>query len=115
MITIRNASFVRLGYSGDETFAEVEVAADGFDHPLIATFRREADGRLALANVTEKREDRLLDWYENNLHDAYADATDRLFGGGSDGETTRRSFAEQVLRFGNLREDIEDAFYYGKR
>ncbi len=113
MIAIQDASFVRLGYSGDETFAEVEVTASGFDAPLIATFKREADGSWSLTNVTEKRDDHLLDWYENNLHEAYPSAMERLFGAGSDGETTRRSFAEQVLRFGDVRERLEEAMYYG--
>ena len=112
MIAIQDASFVRLGYSGDDAFAEVEVTAEGFDAPLVATFKREADGSCTLTNVTEKRDDYQLDWYENNLHDAYPSAMERLFGAGSDGETTRRSFAEQVLRFGDVRESIEEALYY---
>ncbi|WP_309120331.1 hypothetical protein [Paenibacillus sp.] len=113
MVEIQDASFVRLGYSGDETFAEVEVKAAGFDAPLIAAFKRGADGSFALTNVAEKRDDHDLDWYDNNLHDAYPSAMDRLFGAGSDGETTRRSFAEQVLRFGDVRDRIEDTLYYG--
>lgn len=113
MVRIRDASFLRLGYSGEETFAEVEVAVDGFASPLTATFRRDGDGELDLANVTEKRDDLALDWYDNSMHDAYPSAMEQLFGAGSDGLTTRRAFAEQVLRFGGIRERIEEALYYG--
>jgi len=113
MIAIQDASFVRLGYSGDDRFAEVEVKAEGFDTPLIATFKQEADGGFALVGVAEKRDDHDLDWYDNNLHEAYPSAADKLFGAGSDGETTRKSFGEQVLRFGDVRGKIEDTLYYG--
>lgn len=112
MITVQRASFVRLGYSGGETFAEVEVRADGGDLPLVATFKQEADGRLTLVNVTEKREDPILDWYDNNLHEAYPSVMESLFGGAA-GEAERAAFAEQVLSFGDVRGEIEDTIYYG--
>lgn len=113
-MTIREAKFFRLGYSGNETFAEVQLAVDGFARPLIAAFKEEADGNLTLVNVSEKREDYDLDWFENNLHDAYPSVMERLFGAGSDGSSTRSSFAEQVLKFGGLREELQDQLYYGK-
>ncbi|HZG56500.1 hypothetical protein [Paenibacillus sp.] len=113
MIRIQDAAFVRLGYSGDETFAEVQVRADGFDAPLVATFKRRPDGEFDLVHVSERRDDRALDWYDNNLHEAFPSAMEKLFGAGSDGETTRRTFAEQVLKFGDVRGTIEDTLYYG--
>jgi hypothetical protein len=109
MMTIQEASFVRLGYSGDETFAEVEVQANGRTHPLIATFKQEQDGRLSLVNVTEKHDDHILDWYENNLHEAYPSVMATMFAEESD----RQAFAEQVLKYNGIQETIEDTIYYG--
>ncbi|MCI3923580.1 hypothetical protein MO973_25470 [Paenibacillus sp. TRM 82003] len=112
MVTVQHASFVRLGYSGDETFAEVEVQSDGRERPLVATFKQERDGRLTLVNVTEKQDDHNLDWYENNLHEAYPSVMNSLFEG-AEGEAERDAFAEQVLGFGDVRATIEDTIYYG--
>jgi hypothetical protein len=109
MITIQDASFVRLGYSGGETFAEVQVRASGHALPLVATFKQEADGRLTMTNVTEKHDDHNLDWYDNNLHDAYTSVLSTLF----TEDAERSAFAEEILRFKEIRETIEDSMYYG--
>jgi len=109
MMEIQDARFVRLGYSGNDTYAEVEVRAAGRETPLVAAFRRSAAGELTLANVSEKREEYELDWYENNLHDAYASVSESLFPDAA----SRADFAERVLAFGGVRERLEDAFYYG--
>jgi hypothetical protein len=109
MTTIQDASFVRLGYSGDQTFAEVEVHVSGHTLPLVATYKQEDNGRLTLVNVTEKHDDHNLDWYENNLHDAYPSVLGTMF----TGDTERQIFAEEVLKFKQIREKIEDTIYYG--
>jgi len=112
MIRVQEASFLRLGYSGDDIFAEVEVKAEGYEAPLIAVFKKLEGGGLELVNVTEKRADFDLDWYDNRLHDAYPDAMENLFGAGSDGTLIRKDFAEQVLGVPGLRDEIEDALFY---
>jgi len=112
-MNIRHASFTRLGYSGEEKFAEAEVMMEGADTPLIVTFQSGPDGTLELVNVSEKREDFELDWYDNSLHSAYVSVAEQLFGVGRSAEAKREKFAEEVLAFEDLREAIEDAFYYG--
>jgi hypothetical protein len=112
MIAIDEAAFVRLGYSGDETFAEVEVRSGDFKAPLIATFKQAPSGALQLVNVTEKREDHKLDWYENNLHEAYPGVMGKLFSG-PEGEAERMAFERQVLSFQDVRETIEETIFYG--
>jgi hypothetical protein len=113
VVTVRNVNFRRMGYSGDEKFAEVEVSSDEFDTPLIATFKQEAGGELTLVNVTGNREERSLDWYENNLHTAFPDAEQRLFESPG-GEEVRRKFAADVLACNGTEEVLKDKFYYGE-
>lgn len=109
MYSITQAEFRRLGYSGGDLFAEVEVRADEWRQPLVATFKQEADGTLTLVSVAEKQEDPLLDWYENNLHDAFPNIEEQLFQGAA---SERAQFEKAVLAFENMQEIIEDKLYY---
>jgi len=145
-VRVTEAKFQRLGYSGDDVYAEVGVRAEGWDAPLVAVFRltggrpengeRESGGKTAgreaagggtsgggeggarlsggweLANVTEQRAEYALDWYDNDLHEAYPKAEEKLFGAGPGGGAARRAFAEQVLGMPSVREAIEDALFY---
>jgi hypothetical protein len=108
---ILSASFIRLGYSGKERFAEVEVAVQGEAVPLMVTFGKDPEGGLTLVNVAEKREDWSLDWFNNDLHEAYVSVTEERFGTGEGADEARSAFAEQVLSCGNVRETIEDVFF----
>lgn len=110
-MAVEQAEFRRLGYSGEETFAEVELRSNEWKRPLLATFKQRPDGALSLVSVTEKREDPELDWYENNLHEAFPNVEETLFG---ERASERAAFEKEVLACGNIRETIEDKLYYGE-
>ena len=109
---VKAASFSRLGYSGSEVFAEVETAVEGVDATLVAVFKKSEGGVFELVGVAEKRADYDLDWYDNNLHEAYPSVTKKLFGDGPGGAAARKAFAEQVLGMPGVRDAIEDALFY---
>lgn len=113
MVNVRDVSFRRMGYSGNEKFAEVEVRLDGFNEPLVVTFKQDVLGELSLVSVTGIEADHDLDWYENNLHAAFPKMESRLFGS-SGGEEARRNFAADVLSFNDTEEMLKDKFYYGE-
>ncbi len=106
MYSIRDARFLRLGYSGDEDFAEVEVHREEMADSWIVTFRQTGEGTLEICRIVANKADHQLDWYENNLHTAFPEVQN----------LTRPEtivFAENILSFGNLQQTIEDAFLYG--
>jgi hypothetical protein len=110
---IREVAFRRMGYSGDEKFAEVMVTSDDFNSPVIVTFKQERDGNLSLVSVSGIDEEHSVDWFDNNLHSAYPDLTQQLFPPPS-GAAMLRKFAAEVLSFGDTEEMLKDKFYYGE-
>jgi hypothetical protein len=106
MYSIRDARFLRLGYSGDENFAEVEVHGEGMVDRWIVTFRQTGEDTLEICRIVANEAEHQLDWYENNLHTAFPEVQNL-----SRPETN--VFAKNILSFGNLQQTIEDAFLYG--
>jgi hypothetical protein len=109
MGAIQDAKFVQMSRRGDVNYADVEVRLAGHDDPLLAAFALNG-GNPELAHVYKKNASRTLDWYDNNLHDAYIDLTAELFdnGRGEMGLGSRDDFAAEVLSHPNVRRELEE-------
>ncbi|QHW34132.1 hypothetical protein GZH47_27280 [Paenibacillus rhizovicinus] len=89
--------------------AEVEVmTSDTENQDLLAYFGPSKDNDFDMVAVVNNDARSDVDWYDNSMHQAYADVTDTLF----DTPTMktdwgeRESFKEQVLSYPRVRADI---------
>ncbi|WP_308634798.1 hypothetical protein [Paenibacillus silvisoli] len=88
---------------------EVEVHTDDAGSPeLLAYFGASRDNDYDMIAVVKNDARSEIDWYDNNMHTAFADVSDELF----DTPTMktdwgeRESFKEQVLSFPGIRAEI---------
>jgi len=105
---IQKAEFTRVIPSDGQWFGEAKVwPADG-KGPMLAWFGVTADGCLQLVKLIRKDEDLDLDWYDNDLHKAFEDITDRYFGREAElGPGCEHSeFEREVLDFESVKEDM---------
>lgn len=88
---------------------EVEVRTDDSRSPeLLAFFGPSRDNDFDMLAVVRNDADTEIDWYDNNLHQAFSDVSIDLF------ETStmktdwgrRETFKEQVLSYPGVRADI---------
>ncbi|GMX64170.1 hypothetical protein Elgi_34430 [Paenibacillus elgii] len=108
MNPIEYAACRRVLERGDQLCADVEVRIKGRENYLVVLFAESQANDYDMVMVLEKDADRDIDWYDNDLHAAYVDVTEKLFADGA-GEThwnPREAFKEQVLSFGDVREQI---------
>lgn len=115
MQNIKEAKFQRITELNDKKYAEVMVVTAGRDKPVMALFEQSADGGLQMSKLYHLDVDYELDWYENNLHQAYTDITDNFFDHGY-AETNglkKDTFADEVLSYGNIREEAEKGLRQG--
>ncbi len=108
MKPIEYAECRRVLERGDQLCADVEVRVKGRDNQLVVLFAESQDNDYEMVMVLQKDADRDIDWYDNDLHAAYVDVTEKLFADEA-GEThwnPGEAFKEQVLSFGNVREQI---------
>ncbi|MBM7563814.1 hypothetical protein [Paenibacillus sacheonensis] len=89
--------------------AEVEVhTSEAQNQDLLAYFGQSADNDFDMIAVVNNDARSDIDWYDNNMHQAFTDITDDLF----DTPTMktdwgeRESFKEQVLSYPGVRADI---------
>lgn len=108
MNPIEHAECRRVLERGDQLCADVEVRVKGSGTHLVVLFAESQDNDYDMVMVLEKDADRDIDWYDNDLHAAYVDVTEKLFA--DEAEEThwnpREAFKEQVLSFGDVREQI---------
>jgi hypothetical protein len=115
MLTVQQSSFRRMLDIGGQAFAEVEVhTADPHEPELLAYFRNGPKG-IQLVRVVVNDADSEIDWYDNNMHQAFEDVTTRLFSGPSHAANNdRNQFAEAVLKTGGVREELQRHFSGGR-
>ncbi|WP_219838009.1 hypothetical protein [Paenibacillus sp. R14(2021)] len=89
--------------------AEVEVQTNDTQTPeLLAYFGQSLDNDYDMIAVVNNDASSEIDWYDNNMHQAFTDISDDLF----DTPTMktdwgeRESFKEQVLSYPGIRADI---------
>lgn len=114
MLSVIGASLRGMRDVGGERLAELEVrTADPAAPELVACFRSGPKG-YQLVRVFANRAQTEIDWYDNNLHEAFEDVTMTLFSGpGHAGPNDRKAFAGQVLALPGVRESL-DRQYGGK-
>lgn len=78
-MNIESAKFLRMSERGGEQMAEVEVRVSGIEQPL-KVYLQQQNGYLRVAEVLGNDADYQVDWYDNDLHQAFVDMSDRLLG-----------------------------------
>lgn len=102
---IINAKVRGMAHVDGRPCAEVEVETNRGDaRNVLVYFAQAPDGGIEMVRVVENDARYEIDWYDNPLHQAAVDRTDAFasaaYAGGSG------SFAEQVLHFGSVREEM---------
>lgn len=113
---IRRAEFSRIIPNDGKLYGEVKVWPVKETDPMLAWFAREEDGCLNLAKLIRKQEELDLDWYDNDLRQAFDDVTDSWFtedqpGGGCD----RTEFEREILDYGNVAAMLEERLWQSAR
>lgn len=112
MKKIKQANIVRFTERHDVRCADVEVKADGIKGSLLAEFSATKDNNFEMRHVYRKDASNEIDWYDNNLHEAFKDVSEELFNNNRlDKEWgEREAFSEEVLSFGSIRKELEEHF-----
>ncbi|MGO4275285.1 hypothetical protein AB4Z22_36555 [Paenibacillus sp. TAF58] len=105
MSEIKQANIVRFTERNDVRCADVEVKADGIKGILLAEFTATKDNEFDMRHVYRKDASNEIDWYDNNLHEAFKDVSEELFNKGE-----REAFIEEILSFGSIRKELEEHF-----
>jgi hypothetical protein len=108
-VNFRHAQYQRVDKRGDSLWAEVEVQLNDEGGSLVVWFTDSKDQDYDIVMILQKDAELDVDWYDNNLHQAYVDVTESLFADDS-GETLwklRETFKEDVLNYGDVREQLD--------
>jgi hypothetical protein len=115
MLTVRQASFRRMLDIGGQTVAEVEVHTTHPHQPELLAYFRNGPKGIQLVRVVSNDADTEIDWYDNNMHEALADVTERLFSGPSHASNNDRNvFGTEVLETDGVRAELERHFSEGR-
>ncbi len=98
MHRVREAKWRRNFEQDGKTYSEIEVRMQGREEPLLATLEHAQNGSQ-LKSLVRVEADPLLDWYNNDLHQAYTDISAQLFDG-ADLETNwmeKEAFVNELL------------------
>ncbi|WP_020615907.1 hypothetical protein [Paenibacillus daejeonensis] len=105
-MNVLRASLRRIVNRGGVICGEVEVKTDDPECPVMLAYMAPAySDEYEMIAVLGNDADMEIDWYDNNLHDAFTDQTTELLqdAGGSEG---MESFKAQILASGVVREDL---------
>jgi hypothetical protein len=103
---IQNAKFIRRGQRKGQDYAEIEVELAGFNSPVTAILE-ENQGQFSLHQVLQNDADYTIDWYDNDLHQAYFDVRDQLFKSQDNTNTNAQTeFVHQLLEYGDLKNEM---------
>ncbi|AQT85931.1 hypothetical protein ERICIV_01194 [Paenibacillus larvae subsp. larvae] len=78
MAQVTHAEFVRMSQRNDVPCGEVKFYLDGEDTPYLAEVISSADGHKEVRRVYKMQADPAVDWYDNNMHQAYEEVTNRF-------------------------------------
>ncbi|GGI44641.1 hypothetical protein GCM10008018_08120 [Paenibacillus marchantiophytorum] len=107
MKKIKQANIVRYTERNDVRCVDIEVKADGVHGVLLAEFAATLDHDFDLRHVYRKDASSEIDWYDNNLHEAFQDVSDELF---HSKWVEREEFKDAILAIGTIRTDLEEHF-----
>ncbi|MFD2612535.1 hypothetical protein [Paenibacillus gansuensis] len=112
MYTIKHAEYRGMVKQGGEQYAQVAVQSLLSGQPeVLAHFVSDGRGGYDMPLLLESHADLDIDWYENNLHQAFVDITDpqgtsRSFAADP---KAREQFKKEVLSYGDIREKLQNA------
>jgi hypothetical protein len=101
-LTVVDAVCKRVLERSDTLCADVEVKIAGEENPYIAILTEANEKDYELSMLLKNDANRELDWYDNDLHAAYEDVTEKLLRD----PATKADFTEQVLTHGTVRADV---------
>ncbi|HUC92670.1 MAG TPA: hypothetical protein VMS09_11650 [Paenibacillus sp.] len=108
MIEVQHASFRRTAHRNGRFCGEVQVTTNDARTPVVLVyFTASQDNDYDMVDILANDADTEIDWYDNNLHQAFANRnewfeTDEMKTDWGE----RESFKEQVLAYGSVREDL---------
>lgn len=106
---IKKAAFSRVIPNGGQLIGEVKVWPVKEETPMLAWFVREADGCLSLQKLIRKQEELDLDWYDNNLRQAFQDVTSEWFTQSQAADVCNRTeFEREVLDYEDVAAELEE-------
>lgn len=106
---IKKAAFSRVIPNGGELIGEVKVWPVKEEAPMLAWFVREKDGCLSLQKLIRKQEELDLDWYDNDLRQAFQDVTAEWFTEPQALDACNRTeFEREVLDYQDVAAELEE-------
>lgn len=78
MAQVTHAEFVRMTQRNDVPCGEVKFFLNGEDTPYLAEVISSSDGHKQVSRVYKLQADLAVDWYDNNMHLAYEEVTNRF-------------------------------------
>lgn len=109
MLTVKQAKVRRMAHSDGEPVAEVEVVVAERPQPLKVYLRPTEEG-YEITQVLSNDADYELDWYDNDLHQAFEDLSDAVLHtfAARDGGA---AFVGQILSSGGVKKQLDDMFH----
>ncbi|TXK86107.1 hypothetical protein [Paenibacillus sp. N3.4] len=112
MNKIKQAAIVRFTERNDVRCADIEVEVEGREGTLLVEFKASEGYDFDMTHVYMKDASNEIDWYDNNLHEAFQDVTEQLFQSESHErkQLDRETFKEDILSYGSIGEELEANF-----
>lgn len=116
MLTVQQAAFRGIRDWGGQRLAEVEVKTGDPGLPELLVYFRQGPKGYQLVRVLANDADTEVDWYDNDMHDAFRDVTMALLSGPDHHSAEdRQAFAERVLNQDGVRRELDMHFGAGGR
>jgi hypothetical protein len=90
--------------------AEVEVRTDDAASPVVLAYFASVGSEPALKEILRNDADSELDWFDNNLHQAFQEITDNRSDSPGSGRSEQQRFGDRVLGMDGVRERIRSLF-----
>lgn len=110
MYSIDSVKYSGITERGGRRCAAVQVTPlDDRDVPLIAYFVKTGIDQYEMVEVVRNDSDLAIDWFENNLHEAYQQISEEAFasGGQTDARWQRETFKQEILAYHGIREQLK--------
>jgi hypothetical protein len=75
---IKHAELIKISERNDVRCADVEVTIKGMKDVLLVELTPSVDRDYKLTHIYRKEASRELDWYDNDLHQAYKDLSEQF-------------------------------------
>lgn len=90
--------------------AEVEVRTDDASAPVVLAYFASVGSEPALKEVLRNDADTELDWFDNNMHQAFQNITDKASSSSELGRSELQRFGDRVLAMEGVRGRIRSLF-----